>query len=65
MHKCTTLAKKDGENTATWQIDNDEKLLIEIDRDPYIVSKMFFDIHTIHTKYINQVNYADQQYNQI
>ena len=59
------LAEKDRKTTAAWQIDSREKLFIEIDGNPDEVLKMILDIRTIYTKYLNQANNADKQYNQI
>ncbi len=60
-HRRATLAEKDCDNTASWQIDSREKLLIEMDKDPDGVLTMILDIYNIYTKYLNQVNYADEQ----
>ena len=60
-----TLVEKDRENTAAWQIDSQEKLFTEMDRNPDGVLKMILDMRTIYTKYLNQANNADKQCNQI
>ena len=52
-YKCTTFAKKNYENTVAWQINNQEKLFTEINKNPNGVLKMIFDMRTIYTKYIN------------
>ena len=64
-HRCTTLAEEDRKTTAAWQIDSREKLFIEMDGNPDGVLKMILDMCTIYTKYLNQANNADEQYNQI
>ena len=55
-YRRTMLAEKDRKNTAAWQIDSQEKLFIEIDRNPNRVLKMILDMHIIYTKYLNQAN---------
>ena len=59
------LIKKNSNNTAAWQIDSREKLLTEIDKDSDKVLTMILDIYNIYTKYLNQVNHTNKQYNQI
>ena len=64
-YRRTTLAEEDRENNAAWQINSQEKLFTEMDRNPDGVLKMILDMRTIYTKYLNQANNADEQYNQI
>ena len=60
-----TLVEENRKNTAAWQINSQEKLLIEMNRNPDTVLKMILDMCTIYTKYLNMANNADKQYNQI
>ncbi len=64
-YRRTRLAKNNCENTIDWQIDSQEKLFTTIDRKPDGVLKMILDICIIYTKYLDQANNADKQYNQI
>lgn len=59
------LGKENYMNITTWQIDSQEKLLIEITRELDGVLKMILNICTIYTKYLNQPKNADKQYHQI
>lgn len=47
------LAKIDYNNTRSQQIDSQEKLLIEMGKDPNEVLTMILDMHNIYTKYLN------------
>ena len=60
-HRHATLAEEDRDNTANWRIDNREKLLIEMDKDPNGVLIMILDMRNIYTKYLNQANHANKQ----
>ena len=64
-HRRATLAKKDHDNTAAWQINSQEKLLTEIDKDPDGVLTMILDMRNIYTEYLNQANHADKQCKEI
>ena len=55
------LAEEDRENTAAWQINSQEKLFTEIDKNPDGVLKMILDICNIYIKYLNQANNANKQ----
>ena len=59
-HRRTTLAEEDCDNTATWQIDSQEKLLTEMDKDLDGVLTMILDMRNIYTKYLNQANHTDE-----
>ena len=59
-YRSATLAEKDCDNTAAWQIDSREKLLTEMDKDPDEVLTMILDMRNIYTKYLNQANHADK-----
>ncbi len=59
-HRRIKLAKEDCDNTAAWQIDSRERLLIEMDKDYEGVLTMILDMHNIYTKYLNQANHADK-----
>ena len=59
-HKYITLTKKDCNNTATWQIDRQENLLIEIDKNGDRVLTIILDMQSISIKYLNQVNNANK-----
>ena len=60
-HRRATLAEKDRDNTVAWRINNQEKLLIEMDKDPNGVLTIILDIRNIYTKYLNQANHANKQ----
>ena len=60
-HRCTILAKKDCNNTAAWQINSQEKLLIKKDKNFDEVLTMILNMRNIYTKYLNQINQADKQ----
>ena len=59
------LAKEDCDNTTAWRIDSWKKLLTEIDKDPDGVLTIILDMHNIYTKYLNQANHANKQYQEI
>ena len=52
-YRRTILAEESQKNTAAWQIDSQEKLFIEMDRNSDGVLKMILDMRTIYTKYLN------------
>ena len=60
-HRRATLAEENCDNTAVWQIDSQEKLLTEMDKDPDEVLTMILDICNIYIKYLNQANHVDKQ----
>ena len=64
-YKYNTLAEKVRENIAAWQINSQEKLFIKINKNLNGVLRIILDIYTIYTKYMNQANNADKQYNQV
>ena len=64
-HRRATLAEKDRDNTAAWQIDSREKLLTEMDKDPDTILTMILNMRNIYTKYLNQANHADEQCKEI
>ncbi len=59
-HRRAMLAEENRDNTAAWQIDSQEKLVTEIDKDPDEVFTMILDMRNIYTKYLNQANHADK-----
>ncbi len=59
-HKRATIAGKDRDNTIAWQIDSQEKLLIEIDKDPDRVLIMILDMRNIYTQYLNHTNHVNK-----
>lgn len=46
-------------NTATWAINIQAKLFIEINKDPDRVLTMIVDMRNIYTKYMNQSNHVN------
>ena len=64
-HGYTILIEKHYNHIAAWQMDSQEKLLIEIDIDPDRVSTIILDMCNIYTKYLNPTNNNNKQYNQI
>ena len=52
-YKRITLAKDNRGNTAAWQINSQEKLFIEIDRNLDGVLNMILDMRTIYIQYLN------------
>ena len=59
------LTKKNHKNITAWQINSQEKLFIEMDKNLDGVLKIILDMHIIYTKYLNQAYNANKQYNQI
>ena len=59
------LAQKEYTNAAAWQIDNVERLLAKIEKDPKGVLSMILDMQSIYTKYLDQANKADKKHNEI
>lgn len=59
------LAQKEYTNATTQQIDNLEKLLAKIKKDPGGVLSMVLYIRSIYTKYLNKVNKANKKRNEI
>ncbi len=59
-HRRVTLAEENGNNITTWQINSQEKLLTELDKDSDRVLMMILDMYNIYTKYLNQANHADE-----
>ena len=60
-YRRATLAEKDCNYTAVWQINSQEKLLTEMDKDPNRVLTIILDMRNIYTKYLNQANHANKQ----
>ena len=54
------LAKKDCENTVAWQINSQKKLFTKIHKNSNRVLKIILDMRIIYTKYLNQVNNANE-----
>lgn len=51
--------------TIAWQINIQEKLLIEIDSKLYEILKIILDFCIVYTKYRNQANNINKQYKMI
>lgn len=64
-YKHTTLTEKNSKNTVVWQINNSKKLNTKMDKNPNRVLTIILDMHTIYTKYLNETNHMNKQYNQI
>ena len=60
-----TLAQEEHTNAAAWRIDNLERLLAEIEKDPKGVLSMILDMQSIYTKYLDQANEADKERDEI
>ncbi len=60
-HRQSTLAQEEHTNVAAWRIDNLERLLAKIEKDPKGVLSMILDMQSIYTKYLDQANKADKE----
>ncbi len=61
----STLAQEEYTNAAAWQIDNLERLLAEIEKDPEGVLSIILDMRRIYTKYLDQANKVDKERDEI
>lgn len=64
-HRRSIFAQKGYNNSATWQVDNQKKLITEVDRDFERVLSMIQNRQKIYIEYFDQANKADNQYGQI
>ena len=53
------LIQKNYNNSIAWQIDSQEKLMIEMDRNSDGVLSTILDMRKTYTKYLNQTNKVD------
>lgn len=60
-----TFAQKKYTNAATCLIDNLEKQLFEIEKNPKRVLSIILDIYNKYTKYLNRVHKASDKRNKI
>ena len=63
--KCSIFISEDHDNSTTWQIDNLDKLMTEINNNLKKILSMILDIQKIYIKYLKQTNKADKQNNRI
>lgn len=64
-HRNSALIQEDYNNSATWQINNQEKMMIEIYKDLDRILSMILDMRKSYKKYLDQANKIDNQYDQI
>lgn len=64
-YKYNMLAEKNCKNIITQQINSQKKLFTKIVKKPNGGLKIILDMPIIYTKYLNQANNVDKQYNQI
>ncbi len=65
--KCrrSTLIQENHDNSAAGQIDSQEKLMSEMNRDPDGVLSMILDMQKIYIEYLDQANKANNLHDKI
>ncbi len=59
------LIQEEYINIIAWGINYLERLLVKIEKDPKGILSMILDMQNIYTKYLDQANKVDKEYNEI